>query len=270
MEPFSPIFILSCERSGSTLLQFILDAHPDICCPGEMALGALCRDLRVAVSRSFGLPFAKNPLEREEVEKREVRRAMFELLSRFTQTQGKKLWCDKTPYNLKYLEPLEWAFPDARYVCLHRNALDVVQSCLELPEKEFLWWALPYVVKHQRNLAAAFLDNWAEKTGALLELESRNSRTFRLKYEDLVADPPKVLIPLFRFLGVDWDPSLPDRVFTLPRDPSMGGDYKIHSTRRIEKDRVGKGAGLSPTLLSLIPSDLRERRRDLHHRLGYE
>jgi len=265
-----PVFILCCERSGSTLLQFIMDTHPDICCPGEMGLGTLCRDLRVTVSRSFGTRFMDNPLEREEVEKREVRRAVLDLLSRFADTQGKKVWCDKTPYNLKYLEQLRWAFPEARYVCLHRNALDVVHSCLDLPEKEFLWWALPYVVKHQRNLPAAFLDNWVEKTETLLDFESGNPKSFRIKYEDLVADPPKALGPLFRFLELKEDPSLLERVFARRRDPAMGGDYKIHLTRRIEKDRVGLGAGLDPALLSRIPPELRERQRDLHRQLGYE
>lgn len=270
MEPLPPIFILSCERSGSTLLQFILDTHPDICCPGELGLGNLCRDLRVAVSRSFGSRLMDNPQERMEVEKREVRQTLSGLFSRFAQGQGKKVWCDKTPYNLKYLEQLEWAFPDARYICLHRNALDVVHSCLDLPEQEFLWWALPYVIKHQRNLAAAFLDSWVEKTGTLLAFESQNPRTFRLRYEDLVADPPKTLVPLFQFLGLEWDPSILDRVFTLPRDPTIGGDYKIHSTRRIEKDRVGKGAGLNPALLANIPADLMGRQKDLGRQLGYE
>jgi len=270
MEPHPPIFILSCERSGSTLLQFILDTHPDICSPGEMAMGALCRDLRVAVSRSFGTRFLDDLRKREETEKREVRQTLSGLFSKFAHNQGKKIWCDKIPYNLKYLEHLEWTFPDARYVCLHRAALDVVHSCLELPEKEYLWWALPHVVKHQRNLAAAFLDSWVEKTGVLLDFEAGHPQSFRIKYEDLVADPPKALIPLFRFLGVDWDPSLPERIFTLRRDPDAGGDYKMHSTRRIEKDQVGKGARLDPALLSRVPADLRERQAQLQRRLGYE
>jgi hypothetical protein len=41
-----PIFILSCYRSGSTLLRYILDSHPDVYCPPELSLGQSAVDLR--------------------------------------------------------------------------------------------------------------------------------------------------------------------------------------------------------------------------------
>ena len=31
----APVFILTGSRSGSTLLRFILDTHPDLACPPE-------------------------------------------------------------------------------------------------------------------------------------------------------------------------------------------------------------------------------------------
>ena len=33
-----PVFVLCTSRSGSTLLRFVLDAHPDLACPPEMKL----------------------------------------------------------------------------------------------------------------------------------------------------------------------------------------------------------------------------------------
>ena len=203
MEPTFPVFILSCERSGSTLLHYILDTHPDICCPGDLSLGALIKDLRVTVSRTFGTTAADDPVKRDALERKEVRRILTGLLSRYARIQGKKIWCDKTPYNLKYLTHIEWAFPEARYVCLHRDSLDVVQSCMELPEKDFIWWALPYVIKHRRNYPAAFLESWVEKTLEILAFETRNPLTYRIKYESMVGDPVKALDPLFRFLELE-------------------------------------------------------------------
>ena len=35
--PQSPVFILTTSRSGSTLVRFILDSHPDLACPPEIA-----------------------------------------------------------------------------------------------------------------------------------------------------------------------------------------------------------------------------------------
>ncbi|HEX2642137.1 MAG TPA: sulfotransferase, partial [Thermoanaerobaculia bacterium] len=37
--PTDGLFILSCHRSGSTLLRFILDTHPELYCPPEVFLG---------------------------------------------------------------------------------------------------------------------------------------------------------------------------------------------------------------------------------------
>ena len=44
-EAARPAFILSTERSGSTLLRWLLDAHPEIVSPGEILLARLGFDL---------------------------------------------------------------------------------------------------------------------------------------------------------------------------------------------------------------------------------
>jgi Sulfotransferase family len=36
----APVFVLCMGRSGSTLLRFLLDAHPDLACPPETSLPA--------------------------------------------------------------------------------------------------------------------------------------------------------------------------------------------------------------------------------------
>ncbi len=268
MAPTAPIFILSSERSGSTLLRYILDTHPDICCPGELFLGRLAKDLGETVSRTLGLTAGKESSDQDQATWREVGRIIDELLSNFTRLQGKKIWCDKTPFNLKNLSELEKTFPTARYLCLYRNSLDVVHSGLGLEEKNYVWWALPYVVKHPKNYAAALLESWVDKTQIMLDFEKRHSQTFRLRYEALVGNPAGTLHPVFQFLGLDWDPALLDRVFEVSRDPG-GGDYKIASTSKIETDRIGKGARIDPTLMAAIPPKLLERQKALHGALGY-
>src|SRR5580700_1187265 len=40
-----PVFVLCAGRSGSTLLRFLLDAHPDLACPPETRLPWLARQL---------------------------------------------------------------------------------------------------------------------------------------------------------------------------------------------------------------------------------
>ena len=46
-----PVFILTGSRSGSTLLRFILDTHPEFACPPETMITAAC----VALLRSWDI-----------------------------------------------------------------------------------------------------------------------------------------------------------------------------------------------------------------------
>jgi protein-tyrosine sulfotransferase len=264
----SPVFILCCERSGSTLLRYILDTHPDICCPGELYLGRLIKDLRVTVARTAALSAADKPEDQEKAAQREVQRILNELLSNFAGTRGKKIWCDKTPANLKNLSDIEWAFPDVRYICLHRNSWDVVQSCLELRRKGFIEWTAPYVARNPQNFVTAMLDSWIEKTQTILTVEANHSQTCRIKYEDLILNPVKALDPVFKFLGLDWTPSLLNRVFAVKHDPG-GGDYKIEATHQIERDHIGRGTQIDAAFLALVPPDLRQRQKSLNQQLGY-
>src|SRR5215472_3984507 len=41
----APIFVLTTSRSGSTLLRFILDSHPDIACPPETSIAGTAAQL---------------------------------------------------------------------------------------------------------------------------------------------------------------------------------------------------------------------------------
>jgi Sulfotransferase family len=55
-----PVFVLCMGRSGSTLLRFLLDAHPELACPPETSLPALCAQLAVVWSLIEGAPLSGN------------------------------------------------------------------------------------------------------------------------------------------------------------------------------------------------------------------
>jgi hypothetical protein len=52
--PMDPVFVLCMGRSGSTLLRLILDTHPDLACPPETNIPALCSTLTGASSGPRG------------------------------------------------------------------------------------------------------------------------------------------------------------------------------------------------------------------------
>ena len=51
-------FVLCGGRSGSTLLRFLLDAHPDLACPPETNLPAMAGQLATVWSLIAGAPLA--------------------------------------------------------------------------------------------------------------------------------------------------------------------------------------------------------------------
>lgn len=265
--PASPLFVLSCERSGSTLLRFIIDTHPQICSPAHLHLGRLCRSLFTSIFYSLGQTMdVPDEAMRERLVAVETRRIVDELMARYVSAKGKQIWCEKTTENLQYLKILDDVFPDAKYICLYRNCMDVVHSSIECSRFGFLPELAPYVQKRPDNVVAAMVDSWVEKTTTLLEFESAHpERCFRIKYEKLVAEPAQTLTALFAALGLPWDERLVKEVFSTQHDQGSG-DTKILFTKKINTGSIGRGSTISR---SFIPDDLLEKMNSLLARLDY-
>lgn len=243
-QPSMPaVFVLSAPRSGSTLLRYILDTHSRIASPGELLLGYLCADLKLVLSRTLGLGLPAGP-EGQEPCDAEVRRIVSGILEAYARSKGKDVWCDKTPYNVYQLDSLFATFPEARYVCLYRDCLDTVTSMLRGAQRGFMQELVPFVVKSPTNLVAAMIDAWCDYTGKILAFEAAHPAScFRIRYEDLVRDPPAALRPLFEFLGVGWEQEVVERALSTPHDEG-GGDMAIRFTRAISTAAIGQGASL--------------------------
>ena len=259
-----PVFVLSCERSGSTLLRYIIDTHPQICSPAHLHLGQLCRSLYTSVFYSLGQTMEE--ATRERLVAVETRRIVDELMERYVRAKGKRMWCEKTTENLQYLKILSDVFPDARYICLYRNCMDVVHSSIECSRLGFIPELAPYVQKRPDNIVAAMVDSWIEKTAMLLEFELAHAdECFRVKYETLVAEPSETLSAMFAALGLEWDERLLKEVFSTQHDQGSG-DRKVLFTKKINTDSIGRGSTISR---SHIPDDLLENMNRLLARLDY-
>lgn len=262
-----PVFVLSGERSGSTLLRYIIDTHPQICSPAHLHLGQLCRSLYTSIFYSLGQTMeVTDEAMRERLVAAETRRVIDELMERYVRAKGKQMWCEKTTENLQYLKILNDVFPGARYICLYRNCMDVVHSSIECSRLGFIPELAPYVQKRPDNIVAAMVDSWIEKTTALLEFELAHAeQCFRIKYETLVTGPSQTLSAMFAALGLEWDERLLKEVFSTQHDQGSG-DRKVLFTKKITADSIGRGSTISR---SFIPDDLLENMNRLLARLDY-
>ncbi|MDO9269104.1 MAG: sulfotransferase [Methylobacter sp.] len=262
-----PIFILSCVRSGSTMLRCIVDTHPNLCSPGHLNLGPLCANLYATTYYSLGkLPGMETEEQREQLAIKETRRVVTDILGRYTQGKGKKKWCEKSTVNIDYLEILAKIFPQAKYICLYRNCLDVAYSCIKFNPLGYMHELSAYVQNCPTNFVAAMIANWQEKTGKLIAFEQAHAnQCIRINYESLVLQPEHVLAKLFDFLDEPWDARLIDSIFQVPHDQGEG-DLKVWFSGKISKDSIGNGTAIP---LTAISDELMAEVDTLHQQLGY-
>lgn len=259
-----PIFILSCYRSGSTLLRYVLDSHPEVYCPPEISLGQTAEALAHFFAGLQGRSFNDVAEQAPAAVLDPVRSALSAAAEAALERCGKSRFCEKSPSNVLYLPLLDKLFPEARLLCLYRHVSDVVSSTIKMhpgiPE------LMRYVYAAKGDLVTAFVSSWVEWNGILLEQEKAHpGRCFRLCYEDLVADPRGRAAEVFAFLGLHYEPALVDSVFQRPHAGGREDPY-IRFSASIHSQSVGGGRKLS---LDHVRSELRERMEKLLHEFAY-
>lgn len=182
-----PIFIVGCQRSGTTLLRLMLDSHPRISCgPETRFLAPLARVTEEQWRRlaNFGFP--------EEYWHTAIARFFDGIQSDYAHQRGKARWADKTPRYALELPRLDRLFPQCQVIHVLRDGRDVVAS----HRARWGWRA-----------AARAVEKWpryvreARAAGADLGPE----RYLEVRYERLVAEPEVTLREILEFLGEPWD-----------------------------------------------------------------
>jgi hypothetical protein len=264
--------VLCNGRSGSTLLRFVLDAHPDLACPPETNLPMLCVQLATVWSLIEGAPLSANrgdePPQIPEAAIAGVRETMDRMVGSYLARRAKTRYCDKSLGTARYAPLLRRVYPEARFICLYRHPMDVIASGAEACP-----WGLngygfdPYIAATPGNAVMALANFWADNVRVTLAAEeSFPEACLRLRYEDLVADPEATAAAVFEFLQVPAAPGITQACFSAERERFGPADYKIWYTSQISADSVGRGwsvptAMIAPQLLAVM--------NELAGRLGY-
>jgi Sulfotransferase family len=211
-------FFVGSGRSGTTLLRAIFDSHPDVAVPDEVSF--VIRLARPHYARRYGWPIrfdaavaadmviANRSFRRWGLPEGEVRAALArsapgsfadlvrECYALWAVHQGKPRYADKTPMHVLHLGRLGRMFPEARFVHLIRDGRDVAASYRSVP------WG-PTTVE---DVAA----EWRRRVGHGRRVGRRlgSIRYREVCYEDLVAEPERVVGDLCRFLDLTWDDAL--------------------------------------------------------------
>jgi protein-tyrosine sulfotransferase len=267
-----PVFVLCCGRSGSTLLRFLLDTHPDLACPPETRLPAMSAQMASVWSQLQGTPLVAErpggwPVIGEPV-LAGIRSTMDLMIGSYLARRGKRRYCDKSLNTAEHADMLLRVFPGATFICLYRHPMDVIASGIEACP-----WGLngfgfdPYAAVSPGNTVLALARFWASHATATLAVEERlPERCHRVRYEDLVADPEGTADGIFQFLGVPSAPGISEACFSTERERLGPADYKIWHTSRISADSLGRGWSIP---VGLIGPEVTATINDLAGKLGY-
>jgi protein-tyrosine sulfotransferase len=267
-----PVFVLCMGRSGSTLLRFLLDAHPELACPPETSMPALCGQLAVVWSLIEGAPLAAErdtaPPRVPDAAVAGIRRMLDEMSGSYLARRGKRLLCDKSLGSARFADLLTQIYPGARFLCLYRHPMDVIASGLDACP-----WGLngygfdQYIVGSPGNAVLALARYWLDNAALIREVEQEQpERCHRIRYEDLVEDPEEVMRQVYTFVGVQPAPGVARACFSEERERFGPGDHKIWATSQVSGDSVGRGESVPA---GLIAPPVTEAINELAAELGY-
>jgi hypothetical protein len=247
---YDPVFVVCNARSGSTLLGYLLDSHPDVMCPAEARL------IRMAFEYSRSSPAARTS----------ARSLMLDVIEGALSASGKSAWCYKDLDNVYFLDFIRTLFPNAKFICLYRHAMDMTASGLEACRWGYRHYGfIEHVMSNPENLVVALGKYWSERTRMMLDFESRaESDTIRIRYEDIVAAPDKILADLLSFIGVERAAGM-DGAILRPRNGD-GEDPKIRFKSSVDSGSVGRGRAIPSALLT---GELRKQMNGCLSALGY-
>jgi len=267
-----PVFVLCMARSGSTLLRFLLDAHPELACPPETKVPVLCTQLASIWSMLEGVALSDEPADDADKVPESalagVRRMFGDLTGEYLRRRGKRRYCDKSLGVAAQVPVLVKMFPGARFICLYRHPMDMIASGIEACP-----WGLngygfdPYAANAPGNSVHALAHFWVDNATSILAAEERfPEHCHRVLYEDMVTDPETVAAGIFEFLGVSPAPGISHACFSTDREPLGPADFKIWHTSEIRPDSVGRGWALPA---QHIRPAMRDAVNELTARLGY-
>ncbi len=197
-----PLFILGFPRSGTTLTEQILGAHPEVCFGGELPFMSQV-EAKVASYLNSNEPFpeclmalslSKNKNVLSEMQTSYLKKANQMGIERETA----HWFTDKTPLNSERLAMISLMFPESPIIHVIRHPLDTCLSAYFTSFQHRHWYSL--------NLEDTAM--YFKEIIALVEhykTQVTDLKYLSVRYEDLVLDPEPQVRRMMKFIGEPYD-----------------------------------------------------------------
>lgn len=207
------VFLVGAPRSGTTILQSLLASHPGITSfPETKFFHYLWSDrlksrLTDRLREFFHREIRRPDLYDEWVSKTSLTSDRIKwfagILDKLAVEGGNSIWLEKTPEHVYFVRDILDYLPDAKFIHIVRNPLDVVASMRKAtsdPSTNAIWggeWSLQFCV-----------ERWKSSVAANNNFFPGSSQYLVVRYEDLLEDKVKTLSRCCYFIGVAYDPEI--------------------------------------------------------------
>jgi len=228
------VFVISLPRSGSTLVEQILNAHPQVEAIGE-------RSIVFNAVTEWHREFGPDPQRLFSPEALKSARARYVSAARALVTKRDSLIVDKSITNFLFLGFLRAILPGAHFIHVARNPLDTAISCFTTTFFAGNEWTydLQEIGRNMRRyqkLMRYWISQWPDDI-------------MTARYEALVEDPEAASRDIVSFCGLPWDPACLD--FHKSDRPVLTAS--LNQVRQpIYKTAKGRAANYEPHLGPLI------------------
>lgn len=246
-----PIFIVGAQRSGTTLLRYILSSHPQIYIPpesnfipryfGQGERSTFSRERAVEIVEGIlgystffkdwklNLPDAEKVVDSSpDLTPGEIINTLY---TEYASQYGSTRWGDKSPIYSDYMDLIQRIFPNAQFIHIIRDGRDVSVSMLKTYHSaRFFYVDLYYAAEVWKQRVIM-----ARRSGQRMG----QSNYYELHYEDLTANPEEEIRKICEYLDEKFD-----NVMTEPYSVAKMFYHSkgIHSNTRkpLNTDSVGR------------------------------
>ena len=195
---YSPVFLIGFPRSGTTLLDKVLDFHPLIQFIDDKNI---INDTIGYLHNTIGeYPYCLDKINNSNIDS--IREVFFQKASNYKEIDTEKLLVYKMPLNLIHVGLIYKLFPKSKIIFTERHPCDACLSCY------MQYFSLNQVMTHFTSLEstakfyALVMVLWQQYTDVLpIDWHA-------LRYESLVEDFEGTVRALLTFLNLEWDDSV--------------------------------------------------------------
>ena len=195
------IFLGGSPRSGTTLVQNMLDSHPDILGGPEFLHIPDIIQLRNKLQGSVSKGWIDLICSAEKVDE-EIRALLTNMLIPFADRHDSKLISEKTPENVLVFSKLVKLFPQSKFLLVVRDPRAIIASMLQVGQKARSKGEEPAFFTANTRSAISYVKRCFEE--GFKASHAAPGKIHTIVYEKLVLNPEQEAQKICEFLDVPW------------------------------------------------------------------